>query len=98
DGLLNGFELGNGLDPLSFVGNDGADGDPDGDGLNNVKEFLSGTSPTNSASAFRITAIAREGNNLRVTWVTGPNKTNALQRATGGGFATNNFVNIFTVT
>ena len=32
--------------------------DPDGDGQNNLAEFLSGTVPTNSASAFRITAIS----------------------------------------
>jgi titin len=74
--------------------------DPDGDGQNNLAEFLSGTDPTNSASAFRIIAIARETNNVRVTWMTGSSKTNALERTAGdaSGNYTNNFVPIFTVT
>jgi hypothetical protein len=74
--------------------------DPDGDGMSNQQEYLAGTDPTNSASAFRISAIAREGNDLRVTWMTGPDKTNALQLAAGdvdGGYS-NNFADIFTVT
>src|SRR5437879_1335196 len=75
--------------------------DTDGDGLSDLEEVLAGTNPTNSASAFRITAVTREGNNLRVTWMTGPGKTNALQRTLGGpggSYRTNTFVTIFTVT
>ena len=56
---------------------------------------------TTNAPAFRITAIAREGNNVRVTWVTGIGLTNALQTTAGtvgGGYKTNNFSDIFTVT
>ncbi len=34
-----------GLDPLSGTGNDGADGDPDGDGLTNLQEYALGTDP-----------------------------------------------------
>lgn len=77
-----------------------AGADPDGDGFTNLQEFLAGTDPTNSAAAFRITAIGREGNSLRVTWTMGSGKTNALQRTagTGGSFSTNNFANIFIVT
>jgi glucuronoarabinoxylan endo-1,4-beta-xylanase len=72
-----------------------ANADPDGDGQNNEAEFLSGSNPTNSASALRITAVAKEGNDIRVTWMTGPGKTNAVQCATGdaGGYS-NNFVDI----
>ena len=74
--------------------------DPDGDGANNLQEFLAGTDPNSADSEFRITAIAPEGNNLRVTWTMGSGKTNALQVTAGGGgsYATNNFVNLFTVT
>ncbi len=76
--------------------------DADGDGMNNLQEFLTGTDPTDSASAFRITAIARQDNtNILVTWTMGPGKTNALQRAAGtanGSYATNNFADVFTVT
>jgi hypothetical protein len=75
--------------------------DPDGDGQNNLAEFLAGTVPTSSASAFRITAVACENNNLRVTWTMGRDKTNALQATAGegnGSYSTNNFSDIFTVT
>lgn len=64
--------------------------DADGDGLSNEQEFIAGTNPTNATSTLRITAINQTGNNLRVTWVTGPGKTNALQAAgsVAGSYAT----------
>ena len=77
------------------------DVDPDGDGFTNLQEFQAGTDPTNSASAFRITAIAQVDTNVLVTWTMGSGKTNALQRTAGepdGSFSTNNFTDIFTVT
>ena len=52
-------------------------------------------------NAFRITSIAREGNNLRVTWSMGPGQTNALQTSSGGihgGNSTNGYADIFVVT
>jgi hypothetical protein len=52
-------------------------------------------------NAFRITSVAREGNNLRVTWLMGPGQTNALQATAGGthgGYTTNGFSDIFIVT
>ena len=55
--------------------------DPDGDGLSNVQEFLAGTDPTNSASAFRIISIARETDDVLVTWSTAGGRTNAVQAA-----------------
>jgi subtilisin-like proprotein convertase family protein len=69
--------------------------DPDGDGMNNLQEYLAGTVPTNSASSFRITAIVRTNNDLRVTWQTVAGKTNALERAPT---ALTNFAAIFTAT
>jgi beta-glucanase (GH16 family) len=74
--------------------------DPDGDGIINANEFLTGTDPTNSASQFGITAIIAEGSDIRVTWLTGPGKTNALQTTAGdfsGGYLSN-FTDIFVVT
>jgi fibronectin-binding autotransporter adhesin len=75
DGLSNGYEQANGLDPLNPFD------DADGDGAGNLQELLAGTNPTNAASFFGITAIARERDNIRVTWMTGPGKTNALERS-----------------
>lgn len=52
-------------------------------------------------NAFRITAVAQEGNNVRVTYLMGPGATNALQAASGaagGGYSTNGFSDIFVVT
>ena len=93
DGIPNAFDL----DPLNPAD---AGNDPDGDGFTNLQEFQAGTSPTNSASAFRITSIAREANNVRVTWMTGIGRTNALDRSAGdpSGNFTTNYVSIFTVT
>src|SRR5439155_26897396 len=65
-----------------------AGADPDGDGMNNYAEFLVETDPNDSASVFRITSIAREGDDIRVRWTMGPDRTNVLQRALNllGGF------------
>jgi uncharacterized repeat protein (TIGR03803 family) len=73
--------------------------DPVGDGMDNLEEYLAGTVPINNASYFHITSIVRTNNNLLVSWMTGIGRTNALQ-ATGsnGGYLTNNFADIFTVT
>jgi glycosidase len=74
--------------------------DADGDGMNNLAEFLSGTDPTNSAAALRITSLLATGNDMRVTWTTAAGKTNALQVAAGGdgGHYTNSFSDIFIIT
>jgi hypothetical protein len=80
--------------------NSRAQDDADGDGLFNLPEYLVGTDPTNSASAFRIIGLTLEGDAVRVIWTMGAGKTNALQVSTGdtsGGF-TNDFSDIFTVT
>ena len=69
-----------------------ANADPDGDGLNNLAEFLSGTNPTNSLSALRIISTATENNDIRITWNAAGGRTNAVQAAAGdvaGGYQTN---------
>ncbi len=43
DGLLDGWEVENGLDPLVATGDDGAAGDPDGDGKDNATEQAADT-------------------------------------------------------
>lgn len=81
DGLPNGWEQKYRLDPLASTGADGADGDPDGDGLTNSREFLLGTDPTDKSSPYRITGIANEGQKFRITWMTVGGTTNILQVA-----------------
>ncbi|HEY3382714.1 MAG TPA: PQQ-dependent sugar dehydrogenase [Vicinamibacterales bacterium] len=45
DGLPDWWERQFGLNPDSAVGDDGAAGDPDGDGVTNIEEFRAGTHP-----------------------------------------------------
>ena len=70
--------------------------DPDGDGMSNTNEFLSGTDPTNSLSALRIVSAVRQSNDVRITWKTAGGRTNAVQTAAGSanGSYTTNFVDI----
>jgi T5SS/PEP-CTERM-associated repeat protein len=92
DGIPNGYEQDHGLDPLNAAD---ANLDSDGDGQSNLQEFLAGTDATNSLSSFRITAITKEANDIRVTWMTGPGKTNVLERtASVAGSFTNDFTGL----
>jgi hypothetical protein len=68
DGLLDGWEVSFELNPLSGDGADGASGDPDGDGMNNLQEQTAGTNPQDPASLLRLGLTVIEGNKVRITW------------------------------
>jgi T5SS/PEP-CTERM-associated repeat protein len=92
DGIPNGWKQQYGLDPFdpNLSGKDN-----DGDGMNNLQEYQAVTDPTNSVSYFHVTSVNWEGDDVRVTWMTGPSRTNALYR---GDSVTNITTEIFAVT
>ena len=72
---------GDGMDDdweVAYFGNllrDGT-GDFDGDGVNDLQEFLAGTDPTNSHSVFRVFTLApMGGGNTQVMWTGNPSRT-----------------------
>ena len=98
DGMADDWELAHGLDPTN-AGD--AALDLDGDGFTNLQEFLAGTEPFDGNSALHIVSIAEETSDLRITWLTGVGKTNALQFTNGeagSGVYTNDFTDLFLVT
>jgi glycosidase len=85
DGLPDTWEDLYGLDEFddgSIDPNNGATGDPDGDGMNNFAEFTAGTSPVDAASWFRILNITRTGTTNTVTWSSVSNKLYQVHAAT----------------
>jgi len=78
--------------------------DPDGDGMNNTNEFLTGFNPTNSAAYLHVVSEVKSGNDINVTylgangdstWSPGfASRTNVLEftTGTGNGSYTNSFV------
>jgi hypothetical protein len=58
DGLPDEWELANGFDPNDPSGANGPLGDPDGDGLNNLQEYLAGTDPHNAQDTVRFDKVS----------------------------------------
>ncbi len=61
DGMPDGWEAANGLDPTSNSNQDGTYGDPDGDGLVNIYEYVNPTWGTRNGSTFPPTQYFRPG-------------------------------------
>lgn len=72
DGLPDEWENQFLLNPFSATGDDGASGDPDGDGFSNLEEYLAGTNPQDAASLLKITATSAGGR--QITWQSIPGK------------------------
>jgi len=96
DGIPNGWKQQYGFDPLDPTV---ANADSDGDGMSNLQEYLAGTDPTNSASAFRITSIIPQGDDILITWTAVTNKSYIVQVTTNtlDGSFTNAFLDLATV-
>ena len=77
DGIPDEVELANGFNP-----NNAADAalDTDGDGVNNLKEYLADTNPRNPGSVFRISAISRSGNNVLISFTSSATKRYRVER------------------
>ncbi len=68
-----------------------ANADSCGKGMCNAVQFLAGLDPTNSTSQLVITSLAREGDDIDVTWKTAGIRTNIVQVSAN---CTTNFVDI----
>ena len=82
DSLPDTWELDYGLDPLDDTLENGSEGDPDGDGITNCEEYLSGTEPDNSTSTPLdiIEVIPHENAGITPDETRVPNKTSFAVR------------------
>ena len=56
--------------------------DPDGDGMNNWKEWICGTDPTNALSVLKLLPPTPNGSGVTLKWLSVTNRTYTLERAT----------------
>ena len=57
-------------------------GDPDGDGMNNLREFRAGTNPTDAQSLFEVVEISKVPNGISVRWSSQAGRRYRVRRAT----------------
>ena len=79
DGLPDEWEAAHGLDARDATGDNGASGDPDGDGMTNLQEYLSGTDPRDALSYLRIESIGAAGAATRIRFNAVAGKTYTVQ-------------------
>lgn len=83
DGLPAAWEAANGLDDSSALGVNGADGDPDGDGVKNITEWLVGMNPQLAdLSSFPRIGITSLNGGVRLTFPTLPGRRYQFQSST----------------
>jgi hypothetical protein len=80
DGMPDVWETDKGLDPLSAVGDDGADGDPDGDRFPNLSEYVADTDPRDGESYLWV-GIEKTDNGIRLTFEARSGRQYRLLRA-----------------
>jgi hypothetical protein len=59
DGLPDDWEIANSLNPNDPTGVNGANGDPDGDGQINIREYQAGTNPRDATDYLRFLSVER---------------------------------------
>jgi hypothetical protein len=80
DGMSDQWESNGGLDPLNASGPDGADGDPDGDAVLNLAEFIADTAPNDALSHLRLVANLADNGHVRIRWQGGVESSQRLER------------------
>lgn len=75
DGLADSWEM----QHFGSLGANPAD-DPDGDGVNNLREFRAGTNPTEASSRFEVVEIARVPNGIALIWSSQPDRRYRVKR------------------
>ena len=55
--------------PLFTAANAAPTADPDGDGMNNLAEYIAGTNPTNAASVFKLLSPTNSSSGAAVRWL-----------------------------
>jgi len=82
DGMPDWWESEFGLDYLSADGNDGADADPDGDGLSNIAEYLSNSNPLDGNSPLLLNFTMDNNNILHLYFKAFPMRTYSVLYST----------------